>query len=57
MKNVIMWQNQVGGVVVLCFCNFVAVLSPAQGVVDFYLMIFITILFIYSHLWFFVCIF
>lgn len=57
MKNVIMWQNQVGGVVVLCFCNFVVVLSPVQGVVDFYLMIFITILFIYSHLWFFVCVF
>jgi hypothetical protein len=35
MKNVIMWQNHVGGVVVLYFCNFVAVLSPIQGVVDF----------------------
>ena len=41
MKNVIMWQNKACGVVVLCFCNFVAVLSPAQRVMDFYLMIFI----------------
>ena len=57
MKNVIMWQNQVCGVVALCFCNFVAVLSPAQRVMDFYLMIFIIILFIYSYLLFFVCVF
>ncbi len=57
MKNVIMWQIQVCGVVALFFCNFVAILSPAQRVVDFYLMIFITILFIYSYLWFFVCVF
>lgn len=52
-----MWQNKACGVVVLCFCNFVAVLSPAQRVMDFYLMIFIIILFIYSYLLFFVCVF
>ncbi len=35
MKNVFMWQNQVDGIVVLCFCNFVGVLSPIHEAVDF----------------------